>query len=270
MDRRHFIHAGIAAGALGPSALAASTAGDARTAPGADAQERRCYELRFYETRSDMSPNRIRTFFGERMLPALQRAGVGAVGVFSAMTGMPGQTQIVLLEHASAADAFALDQRLEADKEYAAALRTLEGDAQPPFVRYDARLMRAFAGHPRVEVPPAREGRGRLFELRTYESRNAATLAKKIDMFNTAEIALFRSIGMTPVFFGENVFGTRLPSLTYMLVFDDMAARMKAWETFGSHPDWQRISKDPRWNVEGITTTTTAWFLNPAGFSPIK
>ena len=141
-----------------------------------------------------------------------------------------------------------------------------------PFVRYESRLMRAFAGHPAVEVPPGDASRPpRLFELRTYESRNAETLAMKIDMFNQAEIALFRSIGMMPVFFGENVFASRLPSLTYMLTFDDMAARTKAWNTFRAHPEWQRIQRDPRWTAEGgITTVTSATFLNPLPFSQIR
>jgi hypothetical protein len=258
MERRDFVRAGLAAGALGPAAAVRP------------ADDRHWYELRLYELRSDMAPNRLRTFFGEQLLPALKRAGAGAVGVFTAEAGFPGQTLVVVIEHASAADAIAIEQRLANDAVYSAALQTLESDPQPPYVRYESRLMRAFAGHPELEVPPARAGRGRLFELRTYESRSTASLAKKIAMFNEAEIALFRSIGMTPVFFGENVFATRLPSLTYMLVFDDMAARQQAWATFGSHPDWQRISKDPRWNVEGVTTMTNAAYLNPVAFSPIR
>ena len=77
---------------------------------------------------------------------------------------------------------------------------TFEADAEPPYVRYESRLMRAFANHRSVEVPSTTASRpARLFELRTYESRTAAALAKKMDMFNQAEIALFRSIGMTPV-----------------------------------------------------------------------
>ena len=121
-------------------------------------------------------------------------------------------------------------------------------------------------------MPPGDAARpARLFELRTYESRNAETLAKKIDMFDQAEIALFRSIGMAPVFFGENLFGTRLPSLTYMLAFDDLAARAKAWATFRTHPEWQKIQRDPRWVAEGgITTVTSAVFLNPLPFSQIR
>src|SRR5215213_4354763 len=179
--------------------------------------------------RSDLAPSRIRTFLKDQMIPALQRAGVGPVGAFTPEAGFLGGSLVLLFDYKSPADALAVSQRLESDSAYAAALRAFEADAQPPFVRYDSHLMRAFAGHPRVEVPPAGDASrpARLFEIRTYESRSAEALARKIDMFNAAEIALFRSIGMTPVFFGENLFAPRLPSLTYMLTFDDMAARTK-------------------------------------------
>ena len=197
MDRRDFVKAG-AAGALAPSGL--------RAAAVTAAEDRRHYELRVYETRSDLAPNRIRVFFTSAMIPALRRAGAGAFGAFTPEVGMLGQSITVLLEYKSAADALAVPQRLAADPAYAEARRAFEADAQPPYVRYEARLMRAFAKHPAVEVPPTSAGRPpRIFELRTYESRNAETLAKKIDMFDVAEIALFRSIGMTPVFFGENL-----------------------------------------------------------------
>lgn len=266
MNRRHFVKAGVAAGALGPSALAAPRAAAAA------AGERRHHELRIYEMRSDIAPNRIRAFFGEHLLPALRRAGAGPVGAFTPEAGLLGGSLLLLIDYPSAAEALAAPQRLEGDAAYTAARRAFEGDAQLPFVRYESRLMRAFAGHPAVEVPPGDASRPpRVFELRTYESRNAETLAKKIDMFDQAEIALFRSIGMAPVFFGENLFGPRLPSLTYMLTFDDLAARARAWATFRAHPEWQRIQRDPRWTADGgITTVTSAALLNPLPFSQIR
>ena len=261
MDRRLFVKAGLAAGALGPTELAA-------------ADDRHYYELRVYEMRSDMAPNRIRDYFKDQWIPALQRAGAGPVGVFSPEAGFLGGSLIVLVDYKSAADALAVPQRLEGDAAFTAARRAFEADMRMPFVRYESRLMRAFAGHPAVEVPPGGGDASRpprLFELRTYESRNAETLAMKIDMFNQAEIALFRSIAMTPVFFGENLYASRLPSLTYMLTFDDLAARAKAWNAFRAHPEWQRIQRDARWVAEGgITTVTSATFLNPLPFSQIR
>jgi hypothetical protein len=277
MHRREFVRTGLAASALGPAALAAQSAargverGTERSATRDAPQERRCIELRTYELRSDLAPGRMRAHLQEQLLPALRRVGAGPAGVFSPESGAQGQSLMLVVEHATPVDAFTLDARLQADASYAAALRAFEGEAQLPYVRYQSQLMRAFSSIPRVETPAARPGGAlRLFELRTYESRNTATLARKIDMFDQAELALFRSIGMAPVFFGENVFGTRLPSLTYMVAFDDMAARMQAWATFRDHPDWKRMSQDARWNVEGAVTLAHVALLNPASFSPIR
>ena len=48
-------------------------------------------------------------------------------------------------------------------------------------------------------------------------------------MFDEGEIAIFRKVGMIPVFFGEALAGGNLPQLTYLLAYDDMAARDKSW-----------------------------------------
>ena len=49
----------------------------------------------------------------------------------------------------------------------------------------------------------------------------------------SGEIAIFRKVGMTPVFFGQTVAGRNLPNLTYMIGYDDLAARERAWKAFG-------------------------------------
>jgi hypothetical protein len=161
--------------------------------------------------------------------------------------------------------------RLDGDSAFSDARRAFETSADMPFIRYDAHFMRAFAGHPRIEVPPGDASRpARMFELRTYEARTTAALERKIAMFNEEEITLFRSIGMTPVFFGENIFGTRLPSLTYMLTFEDMAARTKAWAAFGANPEWQRINKEPRFAALGSVSASNVSYLKPVAFSPVR
>jgi len=40
-------------------------------------------------------------------------------------------------------------------------------------------------------------------ELRTYESHSKKANLKKIEMFNTGEIAIFRRAGLSPVFFAK-------------------------------------------------------------------
>ena len=262
MHRRDLIKAGLVTGA-------AVTTGF--RAPVIPPDSRRHYELRNYELRSDVNPTGLRNFHKDALLPAYARAGAGAVGVFSPETGFPSQSLLVLIEYPSLAAVQTVADRLDADAAFMAAQRTFETAADLPYLRYDSQLMRAFTGHSGVEVPPGPATRpARVFELRTYEARSATALARKVAMFNEAEIVLFRSIDMTPVFFGENLFGTRLPSLTYMLTFEDMTARYKAWSAFGAHPEWQRLNKDEKYAANGAVTVTNVAYLRPLAFSPIR
>lgn len=262
MHRRELIKAGLITGA-------AATTGFRTPVAAADA--RRHYELRTYELRSDVSSTGLRNFHRDTLLPAYARAGAGAVGLFSPETGFPSQSLLVLVEYPSLAAIQTVAEKLEGDSAFMGAQRAFETGADLPYLRYDSRLMRAFTEHARVEVPPGPASRpARVFELRTYEARSATALERKIAMFNEAEIALFRSLDMTPVFFGENLFGTRLPSLTYMLTFEDMTARYKAWSAFGASPDWQRINKDEKYAATGSVSVTNVAYLRPLPFSPVR
>ena len=272
MHRRTFVQAGLATAASAATAASVPVPLGAMAAGAADAADSaKHYELRVYELRNDINPGGISAFYKNALLPAMARAGAGTIGLFSPDTGFPSQSLVALIEYPSIAAIETVGERLAADTEYEQARRTFENSAELPYVRYDAQLMRAFSGHPAVEIPPASPARPpRMFELRTYEARTADALAHKVAMFNEAEIGLFRQLGMTPVFFGENLFGTRLPSLTYMLTFDDMAARTKAWAAFGTAPEWQRINNDTRWNVLGNVTVTNVAYLHPLPFSAIR
>ncbi len=232
---------------------------------------RRHYELRNYELRSDVSSAALRTFYKDALLPAYARAGAGTIGLFSPETGFPSQSLLALIEYPSMAAVSTVADALAADTTFMAAQRTFETGADLPYLRYDSALMRAFSAHTSIEVPPGPATRpARVFELRTYEARSATALERKMAMFNEQEMTLFRSLGMTPVFFGENLFGTRLPSLTYMLTFEDMTARYKAWSAFSASPDWKRINSDPRYAINGSVTVTNVAYLRPLPFSPVR
>src|SRR5258708_12406520 len=86
------------------------------------------------------------------------------------------------------------------------------------FKRVESSLMLAVKGMPQMETPVTTPGR--VFQLRTYESPSVKTGLKKIEMFNDAgEIKLFREVGLNPLFFGQTLVGTKMPNLTYMLLF---------------------------------------------------
>ena len=124
---------------------------------------------------------------------------------------------------------------------------------------------------PAVEIPPGDAKRpARIFELRIYESPTSSTLQRKIKMFDDDEIAIFRRCGILPVFFGETIVGTHLPNLTYMVAYDDLAARDKAWSAFGADPGWQRLRARPDLADAEIVSNISNAILRPLPFSDIR
>ena len=259
MKRRQFLAASVGAMA---------TMKTLATARGKDSPVQREYlELRLYHTHVGAKKNLVGDFLRDVEIPAMNRIGVGPVGVFNAVYGPNSPTLWVLLVHKSLESVVNMSSLLMTDKEY------LEKGAgyvnaplsDPAYVRFENSLLAAFTGMPKLQVP---EPKKRIFELRIYESHSVKTAKKKIEMFNEGgEIEIFLKTGLRPVFFGETIIGRNLPNLQYMLVFDDMADRDKRWSVFGSDPQWKKLSADPAY--KDTVSNITDIILQPAAYSQI-
>ena len=89
-------------------------------------------------------------------------------------------------------------------------------------------------------------------------------------MFNEEEIQIFRDCGIHPLFFGETIVGSHMPSLFYMSHYADMDARAEAWSTFGKSEGWNRIKNRPGWSNADIVSTVSNIHLAGLSFSPIR
>jgi hypothetical protein len=259
MRRRSFL-----ATAVG-SSLAAATA-RAATPP-------QLLELRKVRLRFGPMETRYADYARDALVPALNRAGVKPVGAFTVLVGPDAPAVYLLLPHPNAESIAAVGTRLSDDAEYrraAAAFRALPA-GDPPYVRRESSLLLAFASVPAVEAPAGSlAAPSRIFELRTYESHNEAATAKKIEMFEGGgEIAIFRRVGITPVFFGRDLIGPALPSLTYMIVFPDIAAREKAWAAFRADAEWVKLRSTPGLSNADIVSNIRSVLLGPTPYSQI-
>ena len=264
MKRREFLTTSLAA-----SALATSTAIMNAAEEKSDAA-RELFELRLYHLRMGPMLKRFDDFYRDVAVPAWNRAGVSAVGVFDVMIGPDAPTKYVLLPFASFAAMQSAREKFEADDTVQKAEFATVPPTDPAYIRKESSLMRAFSGMPKLEIPPhVAEKKSRIFELRTYEAHSRKANKKKIEMFDVGEIDIFRRTGLKPVFFGDTLVGTKLPNLTYMLVFDDMATRDKNWGTFVGHPDWKKLSTTPGYSNAEILTNITSVFLRPTGYSQV-
>lgn len=83
------------------------------------------------------------------------------------------------------------------------------------------------------------------------------------------EIDIFRRVGLVPVFFSRTLAGARMPSLVYMLVHENMAAREKSWDAFRNDADWKKLSATPGYTDPEIVSNITTVLLRPSAYSQI-
>ena len=263
MQRREFLAASAAAAAT----LATTTpAGAADASPSA----RQLIELRTYHFPTAQKLAAYERFLSDAAIPAFGRAGVGPVGAFKLLAKdnpdlkltADGLDLYVLLPHASPESFVALEHTLAADEAFQRAGRpVLSADkSDPAYARYESALLLGFEQCPRVQAPT--KSPSRVAQLRIYESHNEDRARRKIHMFNEGgEIAIFRRVGMNPVFFGQSLAGPKLPNLTYMLAFDDDAAMARGWNAFRNDPDWNRLKNDE--SYKDTVSTITNLILRP-------
>ena len=268
MKRRDFLTASAAAGLT----LTAPSVSHAAAAAGA----KDLIELRLYTFESQAKLKTFDDFLRETAIPALNEIGIKPVGVFKLLAADNPKVPVdadspvlyVLLPHKSMESAVRMIKRLEETSSIgdSAAHIIMAPKDSPAYKRFESSLLLGFDEAPRVEAP--NHSPDRLLQLRIYESHNDERALKKIEMFNQGgEIAIFRRCGMTPVFFGQALVGSRLPNLTYMLSFANEAAMKEGWDKFGKDPGWKALREDEQY--KDTVSNITNLILRPASSSQI-
>jgi hypothetical protein len=262
MKRRKFL------AGLGP--LAVAPAFSFANPQHAHAEGQQYLEWIKYTLPTGANKGRVEKYYKDAAIPALNKLGIQNIGVFSVMYGPNTPSLYVLIPHDSIESVMTYQEKLLEDATYKSAGKDfLESEmSNPAYVRVERSLMKAFEGMPKVESAKKTIGDQRILEIRIYESHNYLKGQKKIDMFNNAgEIQIFRDTGLTPVFFGETIFGELMPNLTYMVAFKDMADRDQSWDKFRNSDGWAAI-KDLEEYKETVSNITDI-ILRPAGCSQI-
>ena len=268
MRRRDF----IAGSAIAAGALALPPISNAR----GKKQNKQFLELRIYHFASPEKQQAFGNFLESAAVPAFNRAGARPVGVFKLQMADNPDLKLtsdstdlyVLLPHTSAESLASFSGALANDKTFQQAGETVihAPKSDPAFLRYESNLMLSFDGFPQLKVPT--QAAGRLLQLRIYESHTNERARKKIQMFNEGgELGIFSRSGMTGVFFGQTLIGSKLPNLTYMLGFPNEETQKKAWDTFRNDPEWKRLSKEDEY--KDAVSNVTNLILRPLAASQI-
>jgi NIPSNAP protein len=264
MHRRELLASGF-----GAALTAAASTGSQGPSPAAAPE---FYMWRQYILRNGTQGRRLAEFL-QAAIPAVNRLGHSPIGVFEVTMGLPTPTVFVLVPSPSLDRLAALDAGLEKDDAFmkAAEPYLAATAADPVYVRQEVSLLQAFPNVPRIEIPAGTAAKApRIFELRTYESHNERAHRMKMRMFSElGETAIFRRVGLTPVFFGRTLAGPRLPGFTYMLVHENLAAREKSWDGFRTDPEWKKLASTPGYADAEIVSNITTVLLRPAGYSQV-
>jgi hypothetical protein len=268
MDRRKFVSASLAVSAF---SLTRSAEGLAQT--GSPTAREEYYDLRRYQLTSGPGTKLTDNYFADALIPALSRLGIGPVGAFSVYFGPETPVYYLLMPSSKLETLVTADLELAKDAVFVKAGAPFwDAPAEsPPYVRIESSLLRAFEGYPRVTPPPSAATKGkRIYQLRQYQSPTNADHVRKVQMFHEGEFGIFEKAGAHGVFYADTLIGPRLPNLTYMLSFPDMASLESAWDKFVADPEWKKLSNDPKFNMDPPTVSNiTSLVLRPLACSQV-
>jgi hypothetical protein len=110
----------------------------------------------------------------------------------------------------------------------------------------------------------------RVFELRTYHSPTERQLRALHERFAGPEIRIFHRSGIHPVLYSSTLIGPNKPNLTYLIPFDDLAAREKAWAAFGADPEWVKVRAESVAKSGQISSVIQMSLFKATAWSPLR
>jgi NIPSNAP len=265
MNRRRFLGSALAGvgatTAITRDAVSASAVGEGRL----------FYLWRHYELAPGVGGQACDEYFRDALIPAANRLGVRPIGAFNSWFAPTDALGKYLLLPSESVEVLAtLDARLAEDAVYAAAAQQFLAApvAQPPFVRMASSLMHAMPRFPKLTIPERLAMKpGRIFEFRIYEQPTEKAHAAKMDMFQNGEDDFLRKVGFSAIFYAKNVIGERLPSLSYMWIYDSLEQRQRAEEAWVASEDRAALFANPRF--AGSNSIFGNIILRPTAYSQI-
>lgn len=242
-------------------------------APGGAAPQPRktaYYLLEQFYLRNGTQLSRIHEFMSQGLLPALDAVLPGPKIFLEALVAahMPQFACFIGLE--SLDPLSTLRSRLSGNEAFQKALSTWENHSEAPYEHYSQVLLKATDYSPEPAFPASRPARPRIFELRVYHSPTWRQLGALHERFAGPEIRIFHRSGVHPVLYTETLAGPNMPNLTYLIPFDTLAAREKAWEAFGADPEWVRVRKESIDRHGQISSIIQMSLYRAAPYSPIQ
>jgi hypothetical protein len=230
------------------------------------------YQIKVYTFKDDTQQITVEKYLKDAYLPALHKAGIKKVGVFKpieADTANFGKKLFVLIPFKDLGDFDEIEKAVNEDAKFEKAGTDYINAPfdNPPYIRIESILLKAFKSQPDFFVPKFRTPKSeQIFELRSYQSSTEKIHNKKVEMFNEGgETGIFKKIGANAIFYGKVLAGSEMPNLMYMTSYENMKANEDCWKAFRDHPDWKRLSGMEEY--KNTVSKITKYMLFPADYS---
>lgn len=257
IDRRSFV------GVLGGLSMSAAVS-DQRT---------RVYALEAFKLKNGTQLPRLHEHFSQTLLPAMSKIHHGPKIFLEALVA-PHMPQVaVIYGFGSLDEVWAVHTKLTDDGDLMKKAEALESGPEPAFESLDTALLEATGYSPEIVAPAGVAGvpkAPRLFELRVYHSPTYRQLKALHERFAGPEIKIFHRVGIQPIFYSSTLVGQNLPNLTYLIPFDDLAAREKAWNAFNADPEWIKVRKESVDRSGQIASVIQISLWKATPYSPVK
>src|SRR5215213_2448475 len=107
-----------------------------------------------------------------------------------------------------------------------------------------------------------------IHELRIYTA-HPGKMGPLIARFRDHTTGLFEKHGIVNVGYWTNSIGGRSDELLYILGYEDLAQRDRAWAAFQADPDWQKARAESEKDGPLVHHIENR-ILNPTKFSPVR
>jgi hypothetical protein len=177
---------------------------------------------------------------------------------------------VMILGFRSIAEFWSVRAKLNEDKELEKAFEAWQSGPEPPFEQQTNALLEATGYSPEVvplDPPPTTP---RIFELRVYRSPSYQHLKAVHERFAGPEIKIFHKVGVNPILYTSTVIGPNMPNLTYLIPFENLAAREKAWNAFAADPEWVKARKESIDQHGQVVSSNQISLYRASPYSPIR
>lgn len=107
-----------------------------------------------------------------------------------------------------------------------------------------------------------------IYELRIYRA-HPGKMGALTARFRDHTLRLFEQHGITNVGYWTNAIGGRSDELWYLLAYEDLAQRERAWAAFREDEEWQRVRAESERDGPLVHHIENR-IMSPTDFSPLR